>query len=97
MRSVSSYAFEHLLEGHFVSRSGAITTQSVVARFEYFSESIGGKCGSDELDMWLKIAQQSNVRCIHEVLSFRCEWPEQDSRPLRAAESIVRLWVSWKR
>jgi cellulose synthase/poly-beta-1,6-N-acetylglucosamine synthase-like glycosyltransferase len=96
-RPLSGHAFERLLEQNFIPRSGVLIPRRVVEEVGGFSEEIAGKCGSDDLDMSLKIAQHWPILCLDEVLTFRRVWSGQGSTTVRFMESIVRLWECWCR
>jgi glycosyltransferase involved in cell wall biosynthesis len=94
-RPASGNAFERLLEQCFIPRSGVIIPRPVLDKVGGFSEVIGGICGSDDLDMWLRIARVRPIACLHEPLTFRRSWEGQCSRRLAMIQSLVRLWEHW--
>lgn len=96
-RPVESSAFERLLEQNFIMRCAALVRRDCVDRCGGFSEEIGGKCGSDDRDMWLMIARERPIACVHEPLSFVRQSPFRDSGTDRAIESRIRLWEKWTR
>lgn len=95
LRPASGYVFDRLLEVNFIQRSGVLLPRSQLDKFGGFSEAIGGKCGCDDLDMWLKIARAHKIVCLDEVLTWKRLWESQESRSLHFLESHVRLWETW--
>ncbi len=94
-RPASGNAFERLLEQCFIPRSGVIIPRPVLDEVGEFSEVIGGQCGTDDLDMWLRIARIRPIACLHVPLTFKRSWEGQYSRRLAMHQSLVRLWEHW--
>lgn len=78
-------------------RNAALIRRECIDKAGGFSEEIGGKCGSDDGDMWLSISYEYPITSLHETLSFVREHDKRDSKTLRAIESRVRLWIKWER
>jgi glycosyltransferase involved in cell wall biosynthesis len=95
LRPVSGYAFDRLLEVNFIQRSGVLLPREQLERFHGFSEQIGGKCGCDDLDMWLRIARYKKILCLDDILTCKRVWGSQESKSLHFLESQVRLWERW--
>lgn len=96
-RPISGQAFGRLLEQNFIPRSGVLIPRPVLEKVGMFSEAIAGKCGSDDRDMWLKIANDRPILCIHETLTFKRVVEGQNSGTLTFYEGRVRLWDQWER
>jgi glycosyltransferase involved in cell wall biosynthesis len=95
-RPLSGHAFERLLEQNFVPRSGVLIPRSVLGQVGDFSESIGGRCGCDDWDMWLKIARERPILCMPETLTFKRVVAGQHSGRLGQSQSRVLLWEHWE-
>jgi glycosyltransferase involved in cell wall biosynthesis len=96
-RPVSGDAFERLLDQNFIPRSGVLIPRSVLDEVGGLSEAIGGTCGCDDFDMWLRIARIRPILCLHETLTFKRVLPGQYSSRICLRESSVRLWEHWER
>lgn len=93
----SKTSFEVLLRENFVCRSTVLLRRQDVVRAGGFSEAIGGRCGADDLHMWMSLCH-GNGPChrINEVLVWKRESSSQESKSLHFLESCVRLWTHWE-
>jgi glycosyltransferase involved in cell wall biosynthesis len=93
---ISGDAFGRILEHNFIPRSGVLMPRSILEQVGDFSEPIGGQCGCDDWDMWLKIARARPILCLHETLTFKRDLEGQYSTRLGQARSRVLLWEHWE-
>ena len=94
---VTDQAFEQLLRENFVCRSTVLIRRRELEHHGNFCQEIGGKCGSDDRDMWLRLAREGSVGCIHQVLVWKRDCEAQGSTSIGFHKSQVRLWQAWKK
>jgi len=59
-----------LSEGNFIATSSAMVRKTVMAQVGGFDESLQG---SEDIDLWLRIAGQFKIGCVEDYLMIKCE------------------------
>ena len=85
-------AFEALLQENFILRSSVLVPTNVLKDLNGFDESISG---TDDLDMWLRIAEKSQILAIRKVCCFKSVHKDAMSLSLKSNLSRVNMWRKW--
>ncbi len=88
----TGWAFVGLLKENFVLRSSVLAPTKVLRDLNGFDESISG---TDDIDMWLRIAETSQVLAIKKVCCFKRAHKDAMSQSFKSNLSRVNMWKKW--
>lgn len=88
------WVFHKLLLENFVLRSSALMPTTVIREFNGFDETISG---TDDMDLWLRIAERYPISCVWQVCCFKRVHEQRMSLSDRSNMSRIKMWEKWLR
>jgi len=91
-RVTEGYAFPSLIDENFILRSSALIPTIILCDMHGFDSNISG---SDDRDLWLRIAEKYPIGILRKVLCFKTVHEQAMSRSFSSNLARINLWLKW--